>query len=122
MNDPQMSSRAGLLHGLAALTLILASNYAQGTEGAVDDGRKLAFDRGKGNCLACHLVDGGESPGNIGPPLIAMKMRFPDFEKLKAQIADATQRNPESPMPPFARNRILTAEEIEQIATFVWTL
>lgn len=122
MNDRQMSSRAGLLRGLAALTLVLAASHAHAAETAADEGRKLAFDRGKGNCLACHMMDGGESPGNIGPPLIAMKMRFPDFEQLKAQIADATQRNPASPMPPFARNRILTAEEVEQIATFVWSL
>ncbi|MBN4668913.1 sulfur oxidation c-type cytochrome SoxX, partial [Pandoraea nosoerga] len=31
------------------------------------EGQKLAFDRGKGNCLTCHVIKGGELPGTIGP-------------------------------------------------------
>ncbi|MFN3786467.1 MAG: hypothetical protein ACK4RS_06460, partial [Thiothrix sp.] len=35
-------------------------------------GKELAFDRSIGNCLACHMIEGGDLPGNIGPPLVGM--------------------------------------------------
>ena len=37
----------------------------------VSEGKEIAFDRRKGNCLACHAIDapGASLPGNIGPPL-----------------------------------------------------
>ena len=44
----------------------------------LEKGKKIAFNKKKGNCLACHLIPGGDQPGNIAPPLIAMKGRFPD--------------------------------------------
>jgi sulfur-oxidizing protein SoxX len=53
-------------------------------------GKQLVMDRPKGNCLACHQVDGGEFPGTLGPPLLAMRARFPDKSVLRAQIWDAT--------------------------------
>ena len=46
----------------------------------IEQGRALAFERRKGNCLACHLIEGGELAGNYGPPLLMMKARFPDRE------------------------------------------
>ncbi|MCB1877486.1 MAG: sulfur oxidation c-type cytochrome SoxX [Chromatiales bacterium] len=89
---------------------------------SADDGKKVAFDRTKGNCLACHLMGDGESPGDIGPPLVAMKARFPDRAKLRAQIWDATVANPESIMLPFGRHHILTEEEIDQVVDYLYTL
>ncbi|MCK4676092.1 MAG: c-type cytochrome, partial [Gammaproteobacteria bacterium] len=56
------------------------TNAADGAD--IAKGKKLAFDRKKGNCLACHQIEGGTLAGNIGPPLIAMKARFPDYDKL----------------------------------------
>lgn len=84
-------------------------------------GKKLAFDRTKGNCLACHYIEGGEAPGNIGPPLTGIATRFPDKAKLRAQIWDATVANPESPMPPFGHHQILSDQEIDQLVEFIWT-
>jgi sulfur-oxidizing protein SoxX len=81
----------------------------------------LAVDRAKGNCLACHHIDGGEAPGTIGPPLIAMSVRYADKDKLRAQIWDATVANPESAMPPFGSHQILSDEEIDQLVEFIWT-
>ena len=34
---------------------------------APSEGEKLAFNRSKGNCIACHAIKGGSSVGNIGP-------------------------------------------------------
>jgi len=91
-------------------------------ESLVEQGKKIAFARKKGNCLACHQIEGGELPGNIGPPLVSMKSRFPDKAELRAQIWDASEANPNSMMPPFGRHEILTEEEIDKVVEFVYTL
>lgn len=101
--------------GVASLALAAEGGSEQAT------GRTLAFDRSKGNCLACHAIPGdpkAESPGNIGPPLMNMKERFPDRAKLREQIWDATVANPGSSMPPFGRNKILTEQEVDQITDY----
>ncbi|MDH3275816.1 MAG: sulfur oxidation c-type cytochrome SoxX [Gammaproteobacteria bacterium] len=85
-------------------------------------GKALATDRSKGNCLACHMIEDGVQPGNIGPPLLAMKLRFPDRDTLRNQVCDATLRNSNSRMPPFCRHRILSAEEVELIIDYLYTL
>ncbi|HWX84155.1 MAG TPA: sulfur oxidation c-type cytochrome SoxX [Xanthobacteraceae bacterium] len=84
-------------------------------------GQALAFDRGKGNCLTCHDIKGGDAPGNLGPPLADMKARFPDRKELAAIVFDETRRNPQSVMPPFGRNLILTEGEIDAIVDFLYT-
>jgi len=86
------------------------------------EGKKIAFDRTKGNCLACHVMDDGDMAGNIGPPLIVMKARFPDRDALKAQIWDATTKNPISIMPPFGKHQILSDIEIEKLLDYLYTL
>jgi len=92
------------------------------SDDAVQRGKSLVTERPKGNCLACHSIDDGRLPGNLGPPLVAMKLRFPDREKLRQQIYDASQNNAHSRMPPFGRHQILTAEEIELIMDYLYTL
>lgn len=88
----------------------------------IEEGKKIAFDRKKGNCLACHQMEGGTLEGNIGPPLVAMKARFPDKAKLRAQIWDPRTLNPNSFMPPFGPHAILTPEEVDKVTTFVHSL
>ena len=112
---------------LAAVTgaLLLTSFPAAAADGAssiVEKGKAAALDRKKGNCLACHAMDDGTLPGNIAPPLIAMKARFPDKAKLRAQIWDATVVNPNTIMIPFGRNKVLSEEEIDQVVEYVYTL
>ncbi len=85
-------------------------------------GKQVSENRKKGNCLACHAMDDGASPGDIGPPLVAMKARFPDKAKLREQIWDATKKNPNSMMPPFGRHGILTEKEIDAVVEYVYTL
>src|SRR5262245_26049633 len=90
-------------------------------QSAVDEGRKLAFDRSKGNCLTCHVIKGGDLPGTIGPELRDLKGKY-DRKELIAIVTDETQRNPQTVMPPFGRNRILTEQEINAIVDFLQTL
>jgi L-cysteine S-thiosulfotransferase len=88
---------------------------------APSPGELLAFDRGKGNCLTCHEIKGGDAPGNVGPPLAEMKKRYPHRKELAGIIFDETKRNPLTVMPPFGRNLILNEREIDQIIDFLYT-
>jgi L-cysteine S-thiosulfotransferase len=112
----------------AALTSVAATGYLSSSYAAdkemtmVEKGKEVAFDRTKGNCLACHVMDDGTLPGNIAPPLVAMSLRYPDKAKLRAQIWDATVANPNTIMPPFGRHQILTEQEIDEVVEYVYTL
>jgi len=88
----------------------------------IKKGNELAFDRKKGNCLACHYIEGGTLMGNTGPALIAMKARFPERQKLIEQIYDARTNNENTIMPPFGAHGALTREEIEQIVDWLLTI
>ncbi len=93
-----------------------------GDDSAIKEGKKIALDRKKGNCLACHMIVGEEQPGNIGPPLIAMKSRYADKDALKAQISDPRTKNPNSSMPPFGTHGILSDEELDKITEYIHSL
>lgn len=85
-------------------------------------GKAIAEDRAKGNCLACHMIVGGESPGAIGPALIAMQTRYPSKQALAIQIWDATAKAPEAAMPPFGRHQILSNKELADVVEYIWSL
>ena len=108
--------------GLALALLIGAATGPARAQSAAAEGQKLAFDRGKGNCLTCHVIKGGDLPGTIGPALRDIKSKYPDRNDLVAILTDETRRNPQSVMPPFGRHRILTRQEIEAIVDFLQTL
>ena len=91
-------------------------------QSAVSEGQKLAFDRSKGNCLTCHVIKGGNLPGSIAPDLKDIKSKYPNRADLVAIVTDETKRNPQTVMPPFGRNRILTEKEINAIVDFLQTL
>jgi sulfur-oxidizing protein SoxX len=114
---------------LTASTLVLAitaiafgANAADAPKGDIAAGRAIAMDRAKGNCIACHVLPGGVSPGAIGPALVAMKSRFPSKEALAEQIWDPTIRNPEAVMPPFGKYGILTEKEFNDVVEYIWSL
>ena len=107
------------------VSILIFSGLAYGDgvgEQRLEQGKQLAMARNKGNCLACHVIDDGEFPGNIGPPLMSMQIRFPDKAVLRAQIWDATERNPDTHMPPFGLHGILTGEEVDLIVDYIYTL
>lgn len=121
------------LHHVAAACAISAimlsgtalAQAAAATPKKEETGKDIAFNRGKGNCLACHAmptVPDAESAGMYGPPLIAMSARYPDKAKLRAQIWDATVANPSSSMIPFGKHGVLTEAEIDKVTDFVYGL
>lgn len=86
------------------------------------EGKKIAFDKKKGNCLACHLIMGGTQTGNLAPPLIGMKGRFPDKAVLRAQISEPRTANPDSVMPPFGPHGIFTDKELDAVVEYIHSL
>lgn len=94
----------------------------------VTKGWCVMINRKKGNCLACHDVITKRFPpdfpaaGNIGPPLVSMKARFPDAAKLRAQIWDPTEINPNTSMLPFGRHKIISEQDIDNIVEFLYTI
>ena len=88
----------------------------------IGKGRAIAFDRNAGNCLSCHVIEGGELPGEIGPALMQMGLRFPDRAVLRSQIWDAATRNTNTMMPPYGRHSILTEEEVDLVVDFIHSL
>ncbi|MDG0979929.1 MAG: sulfur oxidation c-type cytochrome SoxX [Halieaceae bacterium] len=99
---------------LGAAELTLEERIAKGYD--------LAVDRNAGNCFSCHMAEGAEQPGNSGPALIMMQLRYPDRNQLKAQIADPRVRNPNTNMPPYGAHYILTDQELEWMVDFVHSL
>jgi sulfur-oxidizing protein SoxX len=121
------------LHQVAVATacaisaIMLSGSVLAAEDGAKKEptGKELAYDRKKGNCLACHGMPTQpdvESAGLYGPPLIAMSARYPDKAKLRAQIWDATVANPSSTMIPFGKHGVLSEKEIDLVTDFVYGL
>jgi L-cysteine S-thiosulfotransferase len=118
------STKPVAIPALAAALLIGVAAFASpaNSQSAAAEGQKLAFDRGKGNCLTCHEIKGGDFPGTVGPALKDIKSKYPDRNELVAIVSDETKRNPQTVMPPFGRNRILTEKEIDAVVDFLQTL
>jgi sulfur-oxidizing protein SoxX len=117
IKQPGLTGAVALIAGqLLFSSAVLADNAM------AEKGKEIAFDRKKGNCLACHMIEGGTAPGNIAPPLVAMKGRYPNKQKLWDQIFDPLSVNPESAMPPFGKHEILTKPEMEKVVEYIWTL
>lgn len=104
---------------IVAIAFLLCS--AAIAQSGAADGQDIVFDLRKGNCLSCHDIKGGDLAGTIGPPLTALKSKYPDRNELIAIVTDETKRNPTTVMPPFGRNRILTEQEINAVVDFLQT-
>ncbi len=117
-----MRKRASVITGVLA-ALLATTAFAQQPKG--ETGKDIAYNRSKGNCLACHgfpTLPDAEQTGNSGPPLIAMKERFPDKKVLRDKIWDATATNPFSIMPPFGKHGGMTSEEVDKVVDFLYGL
>jgi sulfur-oxidizing protein SoxX len=115
--------RASVITGLLA-ALLATGAMAQGAK-KEESGKDIAYNRSKGNCLACHgfpTMPDAEQTGNSGPPLIAMQARFPDKAALRAKVWDASATNPTTMMPPFGKHQLLTEEEIDKVIDFIYGL
>ena len=113
-----------------ALVLLSGSLALSGQALAADEkapakeltGKELAFDASKGNCLACHMIAGGDQPGTMGPPLIAMKARYPDRAALFEVVWDPRNKFPNTAMPPIGAHGILSKDEVNKVVDFIYGL
>ncbi len=108
-----------------------------GKAGDVKNGRKVAINRKKGNCLACHAskhIKDQLFHGEIGPELDGASERYSEAE-LRLRLVNAQMVNEDTMMPAFYKNTgltrvrkkfigktILTAQEIEDVLAFLKTL
>jgi sulfur-oxidizing protein SoxX len=110
---------------LVGSAFLQSMSQARGDEAPnVAVGRQLAFEIAKGNCPACHMFPGdprADTLANIGPPLLAIRSRFPDRAQLRGRLWDPMQTNPNTVMPPFGKHGILSSDEIELIIDYLYT-
>lgn len=107
-----------------------------GKPGNAANGRKLAINRKKGNCLACHVMPIPEQPfhGNVGPELNGVTSRLTEGQ-VRLRIVDSKFFNKETIMPAFYKNTgftrvlkkfkgkaMLSAAQIEDLVAYTMTL
>jgi len=123
-NEEKLMQKNIIKHALLGLVLIGVSSMTLAGYSAdqIAKGKALYVNKKKGNCIACHMISDPDAklPGNQGPPLVAMKARFPDSKVLRAQIWDPTVKNPMTIMPPFGRHWILSEDEIDNIMSYLY--
>lgn len=114
---------AAMLASSLSLAIPTAASAASPSAKDIQEGKAIVFNRKEGNCLACHMIPGGQQMGDIAPPLVAMKARFPDRQKLYDIIWDSHKVFPGqyNIMPPFGRNHILTKHQINLVIDFLYT-
>lgn len=118
---PMNTASGPTLALLVAVAVFPASATAAETkvQSTVVWGKELAVEY----CQACHYFEGTDQAGTVGPPLLAMKPRFPDRRKLEAILYDPQLvLKPHTMMPPFGRNGVLDEKQIELIIDFIYTL
>ena len=111
-------------------------NSLTGVAGDAKNGRKLAINRKKGNCLACHTMPIPEQQfhGETGPTLYGVAKRLSEGE-LRMQIVNSKVTNENTMMPAFYRTfgytrplkkfigkTILKPQEVEDIVAYLQTL
>jgi sulfur-oxidizing protein SoxX len=107
-----------------------------GASGDPAAGRAIVVDRRLGACLLCHTGSFAEEPfqGTLAPDLSGAGMRW-SAGQLRLRLVDATRLNPYTIMPAYYRvdsltrvgspwlgRPILTAQQVEDVVTFLMTL
>ncbi|OZB37177.1 MAG: sulfur oxidation c-type cytochrome SoxX [Halothiobacillus sp. 15-55-196] len=121
----QALTKAGSAIAVAASLLVAGQAFAADTTLTKnqEEGKSIAFNKSEGNCLACHKMADGAQPGNIGPALIAMKIRYPNKQELFDVVWDPRKKFGSGViMPPFGDHKILTKEQIEKVVDYLYTL
>lgn len=85
-------------------------------------GREIAMDPSKGYCVVCHQLPGESWPGTVGSPLLKFSQyQYPD-SAIYQQIFDARIINPNSVMPPYGANNILSDQEIRDLVAYLQSI
>ncbi|NOY65139.1 MAG: sulfur oxidation c-type cytochrome SoxX [Nitrospirae bacterium] len=122
-----MPRKRGLSGGVFFVTILMVVSLIGGFSYAsskVEEGRKIATTRKLGNCVSCHFLPNIESPGNAGPNLVESMKNYTEADRdiVRQWIEDPRQFNPDTLMPPFGANKILTKEQIDAVVEYLYSL
>ena len=107
-----------------------------GKPGEAANGRKVAINRKKGNCLACHKMPIPEQQfhGEVGPDLAGVGSRY-SVGEIRLRVVNPKILNEATIMPSFYRTdgyhrvlknfkgkSIISAQEVEDIVAYLVTL
>ncbi|RMG38403.1 MAG: sulfur oxidation c-type cytochrome SoxX [Gammaproteobacteria bacterium] len=85
-------------------------------------GKKLAFNKKKGNCVACHRLPGKTQFGTGGPSLVGYHKLGRDDTWIYQQVFDARVHNPVTIMPPYGTNKYLSEQELLDLVAYLKTI
>ncbi len=112
------------------------SKSLTGKAGDAKNGRDLAINRKKGNCLACHVMPIPEQQfhGEVGPDLKGVAGRY-SVAEMRLRVVDPKVLNGDTIMPAFYKDSgfhrvlkkfkgksILSGQEVEDILAYLATL
>ena len=112
------------------------SKSLTGKVGDPKNGRKLAINRKKGNCLACHVMPIPEQQfhGEVGPDLSGVASRYTTAQ-MRLRIVNPKMFNEDTIMPAFYKDSgfhrvlkkfkgksILSGQEVEDVLAYLATL
>ncbi len=107
---------------IAVAALAVGTAYAA-TPADIAIGKRIAFSRKEGNCIACHSLPGAAMPGNVGPRLGPwIKTVFRTKHELTHYLYDPQGKIPHVVMPEFGKNGVLTEKQLQQVADYLWSL
>ena len=106
----------------SAISTTMLTGAMASDDAMIEKGKEIFMTKNKGNCLACHAVNGVaiNGPGMLGPKLQALQY-WPE-KALYDKIYDPYTTNPISAMPAFGKNGWLSDEEIDAVVAFLKTI
>ena len=87
--------------------------------GNITAGRKLALE---GPCISCHRFKDGVQPGTVGPDLGQFGARGISNQDAFRWVYDMRTRNPNTVMPPFGTNELLSEQDLRNVVAFLQSL
>ena len=110
-----------LVKATAISAVVAMSSFATDAD-LVKKGEKIFTTNTKGNCIACHAINGKtlDGPGTMGPVLQYLSA-WPE-EALYDKIFDPYVSNPISAMPAFGKNGWLSDDEIKALVAYLKTI
>ncbi len=92
--------------------------------GNAENGKKIVEAKNLGNCAACHVIPNMEFPGDVGPDLVASMQGFTEKDRgtVRQWVWDARAFDPDTIMPPFGPNKLLTNAEVDDVVEYLYSI
>lgn len=90
--------------------------------GDPNKGKEIAMNTQRGNCWACHALPGDAQPGSGGPPLLTIGTWGYSDAHIYQQIWDRRAANPDTIMPPYGTNGVLSDQDIRDVVAYLQSL